>query len=932
MTTNQTLYPSAAGLIGNVGIARNIFPTVRSSIRRLDPDGSSNVPYYPFASGKTLVLEYTTEPSLAVLDSSIVLTSNSISQIITDINSAVPGVIQAFEQDGFLFLRNLNPGKTHLLTVVETFPITADAASILGFAVSPFPGSTSYAGEYSPTPSSRKELNPQTTALMSRDEDLSAQAFNRSFYAILQLVETMRADLARDVVVYKDIELTFSEHATDGIISAPINDDSIRVFVPPFDIDFDLPIAAFRLNPFHRVLDTFGQAAVQDFHDPGDPTSILVSNFFYATAGTPFTPNTLFSVWGTPNGGSVVGAGDSVSNADKHAFTDITRIVGNIVECSSASFVTKKIQQGDPVELVAANLFPFDHSGWFAVDAIIDETHLAIRPMGTSEAVPDITHGQIKPRWLNPGAGGTLRVAMGRFIPAGDLFVSINQSSLSTGGSNHIIRLSIGVPFIRTLSEDQARGFSGGLDAVATILKSHMQSSTDAHPAASITGFTSATTWRDGTSISGGTVKSTIEDILTDLKAQATSNSGSGRIGAEAISIGGSTPNALASGTVLSQLIALLTSLRDHVNQASNSHAASSISYAGGGSWADGTTNPVTTVEGQLDKIIVDLGGTGGASKIKYDGGPVWADSTTNPATTVEGQLDKIITDLGGTGGASKIKYDGGAAWADTTTNPTTTVEGQLDKIINDLSASTGSAKIGGAATSTDIAAGTLAAQIANLAVNWLKMSRANTIAGAQTFSALLTSAAITASGVITANAGLTTSSGITYTSSAEEHFPDREFSIDCSDFQIAGLHDGTQGELESTSIDGSNAIVVHSLVIGAGNASGQTKLVASMDRIRVGDKITSIILSLASSHFGIPNNTGLLLLESNSSTSTSDNTVFSSVAISWPTAGTVDEQTFTVNYTHVAGAGLRLIVITSATSAGQKAYVRYARVKFQRP
>ncbi len=49
------------------------------------------------------------------------------------------------------------------------------------------------------------------------------------------------------------------------------------------------------------------------------------------------------------------------------------------------------------------------------------------------------------------------------------------------------------------------------------------------------------------------------------------------------------------------------------------------------------------------------LGGAS-ASSVYYNGGPAWADTSTNPATTVENQLDKIITDLGGsTTGTAKI-------------------------------------------------------------------------------------------------------------------------------------------------------------------------------------------------------------------------------------------------------------------------------------
>ena len=55
----------------------------------------------------------------------------------------------------------------------------------------------------------------------------------------------------------------------------------------------------------------------------------------------------------------------------------------------------------------------------------------------------------------------------------------------------------------------------------------------------------------------------------------------------------------------------------------------------------------------------VGLGG-GVAANVAYAGGPAWLDGTTNPATNVEAQLDKIITDLvkqdsGTNSGADKI-------------------------------------------------------------------------------------------------------------------------------------------------------------------------------------------------------------------------------------------------------------------------------------
>lgn len=644
----ETIYPSGLNLIGNVNVPRNILPTLRSNIRRHDPDITSNVPYIASLAGKTLRINYTKEVSSVVTPATfdIAFTSTSFKAAIDLINTGDSPNVFAAEIDGFLVLQNLNPGKTHLITIAPFTTPSSDAAPLLGFAVDPFPGSTSFAGEIAAAPGSRFQLNPQTTTLISKDETFSSATLNRAFSSTLQFLEDLRAELTRDVVVFKDIPLTFAIHSGDGLSAANINDDSIRVYYPIISP----PTAASDLNSFYRILTTTKDAEIVSLTNP---VALQATGLFYATSGTPFVTGSAFTTWGTPDGKSIVSTG--TPNKDKHASTNITNIQGNIITCSGATFIAKKIKSGDPVLLTASVLQPFDHSGWWSVDAVIDETHLAIRPMAKSEDTPDGSN--IRPRWLNSSAAGTLRIAIGRFIPAGNVFVAL--SATNTG--NLIVRAAVGVPFINTLTDDRAKSLSGTLDKLGNALLTHLNAASNAHAATAITGFTSATSWRDTTTISGGNLQQTIEDILTDLKAQATGNSGIGRIGAEVITVTGGAPNTLAQGTILTQLTALLQAIHDHVVLASGAHAATAISYAGGGNWADGTTNPATTVEGQLDKII------------------------------------------------------------------------------SDLAPSTGSAKIGGAASGTDIAAGTIAAQTVDLAINWLKMSRANIISAAQTFSALLT-------------------------------------------------------------------------------------------------------------------------------------------------------------------------------------------------
>lgn len=65
------------------------------------------------------------------------------------------------------------------------------------------------------------------------------------------------------------------------------------------------------------------------------------------------------------------------------------------------------------------------------------------------------------------------------------------------------------------------------------------------------------------------------------------------------------------------------------VSTALDGNDATGLLYGGGSAWADGTTNPATTVEAQLDKIISDLSGTGGTAKI--GGATVGSDLAANP-------------------------------------------------------------------------------------------------------------------------------------------------------------------------------------------------------------------------------------------------------------------------------------------------------------
>ncbi len=145
---------------------------------------------------------------------------------------------------------------------------------------------------------------------------------------------------------------------------------------------------------------------------------------------------------------------------------------------------------------------------------------------------------------------------------------------------------------------------------------------------------------------------------------------------------------------------------------------ASGVNYAGGPAWADGDTNPATSTEAQLDKIVDDLASTSSTP----GAGKVGTKSQTSGATSVSGvnidaQILEILALIDGVGGAGAITVAGPLpAWADATTVTTPdTLENVLAAITTALGGSGGTAKVGGATITqspTSLAAGTLLAQL----------------------------------------------------------------------------------------------------------------------------------------------------------------------------------------------------------------------------
>lgn len=702
MSFKETDYPAAANLVGNVDVPRNVLPMVRSGKRCHDPDGTSAAPYYAGVAGKVLHIEYTTNGvSVTPAFQDITLSSNSLATIVAEINAADASNLLALDLDGFLALKNLNPGRTHYI-YISSDGGSAEAGALLGFALYPLPGSASYAGEVAASPGNRSQQNPQATTLLAKDETLSTGSINRGFSSILNLLEDLRAEMSRDVIGYVDVDVTFENHPSSGerVCRLPAGH---RVF---YLADDEATIPA--LEPYFRILKDgdqqittltdYPQAHVTDiYYDPYDDATDL-------------DPDAHFVTWGTPDGKSI--NYPEVANLNKHASVAITSIVGNVVYCSTATFVTKKVKPGDPVQFTAATTQPFDHSGWFIVDGVVDETHLVVRKMALVEAkfAPDDfdVADVIRPLELNPAAGGTLRVAMGRFIPSDDLTVQTNDTNLTTA----TLRMAVGVPFHRLGLESQVH-FPGSLSKLSKVVYDHITDTSSAHAAASIGSFTPTTSFFDQVADphrpSGTNLRELIESIIQMLGSYGgTFEGGSNLVGAAPVTLVGSPapgyPNTLQYGSVRSQVIELLGFLSEHVNDGV-AHAGAGATYSGSLNWADGTNIPSgITIDAAIDQVVSDLAATttsdDGAGKVGVQTRPAWLGGRTNSATDVYHALKKIIDDLGDTSA--------------------------LDD---------GAERIGAQLTS-DLAAGSVRSQLDALSVGWGKLTRTSTWSATQIMNA----------------------------------------------------------------------------------------------------------------------------------------------------------------------------------------------------
>lgn len=637
---------STAHTLGGVSIPRNINARIRASIRREDPDANPE-PHYTGLAGTALNIDVSPVGALAVN-----FITDDLDDALALINAASPAALFGFEEDGYLVLQNLSGGGKNYLEITS-----GDAAPILGFVVSPEPGYKSFAGEITTAPPGRykDQNNPQGTALIAGDEDLTSSSLNRAISGGMAGVARTTRDLDVMVPSVKDMY---------GIVITHTSGKKVLIFQEP---SLRIPINSYRISgttQANREMDTIVQILslndepIIDISQDGSiaaPRYARVLDIYAGPAFATLDNSSSVADFHVDDGKSIFGPG--VSDLDVQIPTAISQIRGDLIIALGATFITSGTQPGDTAVVESAtNTNPFSHDGEFIVTEVLTETIIAVRPKSKFENTFLTSE---KPTSLNyslPGGTnyGTVRTVVGDYYSAVN-GVALELPSWMTDSTSIKCRIISGVRF-RDMPQT-------GI-AAQTLVKSQSPN--------------------QGSLLKE--FKDHIIDAVVGRRHAATDVDAPALVGS---------PDSLTVGTVEEQLAELLGHL--------NSLIAGNVAYGGGVAWADGTLNPATDLESQVDKILNDLVGSTGAAKIFTAIAPIWSGGVgARPAERLDERIDGIISDLASsvpTGGTWRIGSEALPNWADLSSSGAAgSLYEQLVAIIEALATGSGTEKIAQAA------------------------------------------------------------------------------------------------------------------------------------------------------------------------------------------------------------------------------------------
>jgi len=456
MATNVDPRFARGSLNGNASVPRLSNPQIRGSVRRSDPDGSHAQPFWSGLNGTSLVVEVGTIDGGILATVTINFTSNFYSNTVTTVNAASPTHLKWLESDGFPCIQDLHSGAKNYIKITG-----GTAAPIFGMPVFPSPGGMSRAGDLQPAPGDKTQANPQTTELLTHDENLSTAAVNRAIVGSLQGVDQILSALDREVACWRTIEFT---------------EDSFSGMLAPTNVNSDPTIANLRVHTgaiAQAIADGYSYADIieiqnssrQTYYVTNLGTTSKVVPLGVSYGGNGFAPISGPITWGS-TGSGIRPDTTAAAQSLKQASTAITSIQGSTLIASGATFQTNRIQPGDHILISGANNnSPLNHNGEFVVINVASETEIEVRPLGYTESKIDPANDAPPAlnQSINPGeVYGNISVYIGWGFPLGGKTATTADSfriwiglGVLTGGTNAWVRL----PIATTLREVISNGF-----------------------------------------------------------------------------------------------------------------------------------------------------------------------------------------------------------------------------------------------------------------------------------------------------------------------------------------------------------------------------------------------------------------------------------------------------------------------------------------
>jgi len=372
---------------------------IRGNLRRSDIDGSSPEPYFAgVTNGQTLDIEGVSggvPTSVSVSIPANVQDQAYLATVISAINSSTGGInVLAFDAGGCIGLRSTIAGSSGRVRVTG-----GTAAKALGFDVAA-QSFFSVGGDLNTSPEGRGLGQPNDASLPVPGENLNSDIMTRSLGRVMANTDVLYADLVRHEVVLKKI----ASITSPGVATSTYDLGTERVFT--------------------------GLA-------PGAAKDLLAHLYFLIDTQTgQVSQSRVVDVRDQVAGTSLFGVPQSVTSA-----LNISNILnGSVVECDTASFTGAGVQPGDFVQIDGSGSSnPFSNNGLrWVVEAVVDATHLALRPMSAAElgmvgTVLDENQPVVELNQNISGSAGTVTVLRSKFstgarvvfsppIPAGASF------------------------------------------------------------------------------------------------------------------------------------------------------------------------------------------------------------------------------------------------------------------------------------------------------------------------------------------------------------------------------------------------------------------------------------------------------------------------------------------------------------------------------